>query len=244
MATHRKMNCRTHPGGKFVAPQKAGRPPVRCDLELYPCTASTTAVPTKPAKLVKSKTAGGIEFNTPAEPDNDTQERLQATMAARDASLAKAKKAKRELLALGWTVDGKGSGTQAEITAVRGDEMVIMVWDKGALITSTYSIWATDKPRENGMPARELPDDLQLDTLSDRELVALLKGSVVSWWNRLGSKRETAVVSARRIAIEHVYDEAALARGTEPSERIVKFADHEGAGFKAFRLDALLKIGS
>lgn len=268
MATERRINCRTHPGGKFIAPVRRGRPPVRCD-EGFRCTAYETAI--VPAKN-KPKTAAGkelIKVGTDEGP-TATRARLQGKLDAkrarpvdevhteieidepkasaswvkdRDASLAKAKKAKAELHKLGWTVEGKAKDTRAEITAVRDEEMLYMVWEKGVLTTSQYSLWSTDRPRENGMPASELPEDVNLDEMTDREIVAALAGCKVTWWNRLGQLKETAVMSTKQICIEHVYDEKTIASGAQPSERTIKFVDHNGGGYKAFRLGALLKIG-
>lgn len=265
MATVRKVICRDHPGGRFVAPPRRGRPPVRCAPE-YPCSAAETAIsakkPTRKELAAKRdaleaadkaaraprhqpKTVAAKELIAVGTDEGPaaTQERVQATIAGREASLAKARKAKAELEARGWTVEGKGKGTQAEITAVRDDEMLIMVWDNGTLTAQDYSLWAADKPRENGMPASELPAGLDLDTMSDRELLAALVGMQVTWWNRLGQRKESAIISTKRVAIEHVYDQDTIARGAMPSQRIIKFVDVNAGGYKAFQLGALLKIG-
>ncbi len=245
MSTTIQRTCRTHPGGKFTAPKKAGRPPVKCTDE-YPCTASSTAITTKkkPPKhqpktpAAKELVAAGTD-DGPAVP----QQRIREINDGRDASASKAKRAKEELVALGWTVEGRVKGTQAEITAVRGDELLVMVWDNGQLSASNYTLWSTDRPRENGMPPSELPTGFDPDRMPDREVIEALAGVKVTWWNRLGQRKETAVVSTKRIQISHVYDEEAIRRGTQPSERILSFVDHDGKGIRSFKLAALLKLG-
>jgi hypothetical protein len=244
MPTAKQLICRSHPGGRFTPPKRKGRPPVRCD-ESYPCSARDTAIPTKPPRNAPKTTAAKelIAVGTDEGP-TAVRTRIQRAFDGADASREKAKKAKAALIAKGWTVEGKGKGTQAEITAVRDEEMIFMMWDNGNLITSTYSLWAVDKPRDNSMPPTELPPGFDTDTMSDRELIAALSGMRVTWWNRLGQKREDAVVSTTRIAIEHVYEAETIKHGgAVPSQRIIKFADHEGKGFKAFYIGALIKVG-
>lgn len=156
-------------------------------------------------------------------------------------SLAPAKVAKEHLEAQGWTVTGKAWAEDhhqfASITGARGDETIIMHWNDGQLIAQHYSLWS-EVPRENNKPKGALTFDP--DECTDRELVRALSGMRVTWWNKLGQLEETAVIGPNKITIEHAYS----GTGDEtPGDRIVKFTDHSGAGFRAFRVAALLKVG-
>lgn len=159
-------------------------------------------------------------------------------------SLPKAIAAKAELEPLGWAVSGRAwideEGNQcASVLANRGTETISLVWKNGTLSSQEYVLWNREKPSLNfsGMPPRRLKFDP--DELSDRELVTRLSGMKVSWWNRLAKSVETAVIGDR-VTIEHVYN----SRGDEtPGERIVKFVDHGGTGYRAFYAAALIKVG-
>jgi hypothetical protein len=116
--------------------------------------------------------------------------------------------------------------------------MILMVWVDGTLVQQDYSLWSSDRPRQNGKPAGRLSFDP--DECTDRELVRALAGMKCTWWNVLGQKEEEAVIAPDSIKIEHAYN----GHGDEsPGDRIVKFIEHGGAGFRAFRVAALLKVG-
>ncbi len=94
-----------------------------------------------------------------------------------------------------------------------------------------------EKPSDNGYP----PNDLHFNPaeVTDSELVRLIKGMKVTWWNTIAGSKETAVVGGN-VTIEHIF----FTNGDEDnSKRIVKFIDHGGGGFRAFHVSALLKVG-
>jgi hypothetical protein len=145
--------------------------------------------------------------------------------------------AKEKLEALDWVVSGNAKGESAGLTAVRGEEMITMLWLEGRCIDQQYSLWS-EMPAENGKPADKLTFDP--DECTDRELVRALSGMKVTWWNKLGAYEETAIIDPQRIQVEHSYSGI----GDEsPGDRIVKFIDKGGQGFRAFRVAALLKVG-
>lgn len=192
-------------------------------------------------------------------------EKPAALKVSNNPCLPLAQKAKEDLTPLGWEVKGRAwtenesEGTLcAQITAHRGTELLVITWtatksiDGGEyLITSDqqYNLWNTDKPSENrkpthtvenGRPKRlpKLPFNPAL--ISDKELIQALAGQRVKWANRLRTTAEEAIVSPERIQIDHTYN----GNGDSiPSERIIKFADFGGGGFRAFHLSALLSIG-
>lgn len=160
-------------------------------------------------------------------------------------SVPKAHEAKARLADLGWTVAGRAwfdavtKAGYAEIVATRGDETLIMRWINGNVEQQHYALWDVDRPANNNTPANDLPFDP--DEIPDSELVKILAGMRVTWWNKLAQSNESAVASASTIEITHAYNGI----GDEtPADRIVKFVAMNGGGFRAFRLGALLKIGS
>jgi hypothetical protein len=165
----------------------------------------------------------------------------------KNASLPKAQQAKRQLEALGWECKGTASvetGPEgqrwqvATIIASRGVELLTLTWRDGFLFSNDYSLWDVEHPAANGKPNSNLPFDP--DEIPDKELVQRLAGTRVRWYNRLGAKEEFGYVSPQHIEIVHSYN----GHGDEtPGMRIVRFAEAEGHGFRAFRLDALLKVG-
>lgn len=173
------------------------------------------------------------------------QRRAVGKDATREATLAKAQSMKDQLQEQGWTVSGKGSIVDdvftAYVSASRGEEMINAIFANGKLDQPMqYSLWSTDKPSKNGKPQPTSRLSFDPNEIPDYELVEKLKGVKVTWWNRLGSMDESAIVSADKVTIEHIFN----GHGDEhPGERIVKFIEHGGSGFRAFRLDALLKVG-
>lgn len=158
-------------------------------------------------------------------------------------SVAKAHQAKGELEPLGWHVTGRATGSEASITATRDQEMIHIVWVDGELKSQNYTLWDTQRPALNlkGMPARKL--EFNPDEMPDRELINVLSGMKITWWNRLAKATETAVIPGHReakVTIEHVYGHL----GDEmPGDRIVKFVDVNGTGYRAFHVAALIKVG-
>lgn len=142
------------------------------------------------------------------------------------------------LATLGWQVHVKRDADTYELTAVRDTEWLIMrsALD-GSDLTQTYSLWS-DNPAVNNIPQHKLGFDP--DEIGDGELIRRVAGCKVTWWNTLSRTTETAVLPKTGAKIEHAYDGI----GDEaPTDRIIKFVDAAGSGFRAFRLGALLRIG-
>lgn len=164
-----------------------------------------------------------------------------------NASIPKAHLAKARLEPLGWIVKGRAWFAQAgewpgkgmaEITACRNDETLIMRWSDGGLDHQHYALWDVDQPKKNNKPDSRLPFDP--DEVPDKELVSMLQGMRVTWWNALAQSEENAIIDPQKITIEHAF----TGHGDEtPAARIVKFVAMNGGGFRAFRLGALIAIG-
>lgn len=245
-----RIHCRTH-GGYFSRPRQPGRTPVACKPE-YPCDHASNQSEA-PAEDMPRKVAvrpvSRPEQVASAVKNRNAEERSQArktraSAGGREATIAKATAAREQLEGVGWATSGKGwtedDGTfSLTMTATRAEEMLLMTFRDGICVSSDYQLWRSDKsPAANGRPDRRLPFDP--DEASDRELVQALSGCKVAWWNRLADKEEHAVVSSARIEITHHFD----AHGEEtPGTRMVRFNSHDGAGFHAFYVDQLIKIG-
>lgn len=166
-----------------------------------------------------------------------------------NASLPMAQVAKAKLEVLGWTAKGRaweeqpsddgdpGGQQMAMVTASRGEETISLTWQDGVLVDQQYSLWS-EKPSDNGKPPSKL--DINPNEMTDRELVHMISGMKVTWWNSLARSNESAIVGTK-LTIEHVYDTAE--NGLETVKRLVKFVDHSGGGYRAFHVDALLKVG-
>ena len=208
----------------------------------------------KEAALAANRAARDAEAEAPSAARNYLSQEA-ATAVARQASepapeapkpanpcAATAMEIKSRLEPLGWVVKGRGwrEGAEAcgEVLAARGTENLMIQIRNGKVTTQEYFLWDMEKPSNNGRPASKL--SVNTDEMTDREIIQMLAGSKVTWWNNLGSKEESAIVGTGKINIDHVY----TGRGDEtPSDRIIKFADHTGGGFRAFRLGALISIG-
>lgn len=165
-------------------------------------------------------------------------------------SIPMAHKAKQRLEPHGWTVSGRAwfsieavvPGREAQqkfgyaaVTAKRGEELITIEWKDGELINQTYQLWDDERPLLNEAPRNRL--GFEPHDMPDAELIRRLIGQKVTWWNKLGQKEETAVVSAERVQIEHTFD-----RAGHEADRIIKF-NAQKEGFRAFYVGALLKIG-
>lgn len=166
----------------------------------------------------------------------------KASAVAND-SLPLAMRAKAQLEAVGWTVKGRAwienaseNSHAAQVTASRGAELLVITWFNGVLSSQEYSLEHL-KPSDNGFPPSEL--HFNPDELTDSELVRMVKGMKVTWWNTLASSKEHATVVGN-VTVEHIF----FTNGDEDnSKRIVKFVDRDAGGFKAFNVAALLKVG-
>lgn len=233
---NKRYMCRTHNGGVFSIPPRKGRPPVRC-TEQYPCdkvnTASTSNRGAIAARVGASEASNRAKqlaksITRPAEP-------------AVNPNVPLAMAAKAQLEAVGWLVKGKAfiddEGTPyVHLVASRGPETLVIEWQNGKLLSQQYALEFI-KPSENGYPARQLSFDPA--ELTDSELVRMIRGMKVQWWNTIASSTETAVIGDK-VTIEHMF----FTSGDEDNtKRIVKFIDHSGGGFRAFHVSALLKVG-
>lgn len=200
-------------GGIFSIVATPGRQPVRCK-------------PTTPCDKADGPVVVAAEAPKPVNP-----------------SLALAKAAKDRLEALGWVIKGRakvdGDRHGAEITCSRDTETLIMRWVDGELVTQDYSLEAPvdAEAHEEWKPDAKLHFDPA--NLTDSELVKTIRGMPVRWWNTIAASEERAVIG-NKVTIEHIFRE----NGDEDeSKRIVKFIDHNGGGFRAFHVSALLKVG-
>lgn len=216
------IQCRDH-GGTFQIQPKRGRRPVRCNSHNV-CTRGSNepqATPPQATPETVSRAVAKIEAGIPRNPALPAKARLEEQ---------------------GWLCTGRGwtdedGGVGIELTAVRGDELLVMHWLDGKCTDQDYSLWS-EKPSANTKPAGKLTFDP--DECTDRELVRALAGCKVTWWNVLGQKEEEATIAPESMKIEHAYN----GHGDEqPGDRIVKFIEHGGAGYRAFRVAALLKVG-
>lgn len=163
-------------------------------------------------------------------------------------------KAKEYLVSLGWTCKGRGWTTSktdtlaingrtwsgfelqmASLLATRDSEALHMIWVDGECVQQDYTLWS--QMVDESLPASKLRFDPA--TASDAELVHILKGSKVTWWNKLGGFEMTGVVDPEKIRIEHVYS----GNKEDPLQRMITFIDLTGGGFRSFRLSNLLKVG-
>jgi hypothetical protein len=236
---NKRFQCRTHGGGIFSMPARRGRPPVRC-TESHPCDRAEmlqTSVRDVPG-------IGKVAVHTLANAPESVHE---ARSTAND-SLPLAMAAKARLEAVGWICKGRAwidvtSATVApaehcaEVTCSRGAETLIIVWVNGVLKRQDYQMESI-RPAENGIPANSLNFDP--NEMTDGELVRMVRGMKVTWWNTIAGSRETAIVGPNNVAVEHLF----VGGGdTDNSKRIIKFLDHSGGGFRAFHVGALLKVG-
>lgn len=265
------LTCRTH-GGIFKVERRRGRPPVKCTPD-NKCTrangeqvtdraetkrvikdaksngASVTVKTEYKTQAVNSRaaeTASKIKNNRARKAKTRRDRKPQPVVTVQNPSLPLALAAKERLTALGWQVKGKG-GTDgaAVITAVRGEELLTITWQDGKKTDQQYSIWDTLRPAENGHGQPGTQVKFSMEEISDKELADLIRGQKVTWWNRLGSSQETAVVSAKSIKVEWIFktDDDGHHEDPTPLDRILTFVDPSGGGYRSFRLGALLKVG-
>lgn len=161
-------------------------------------------------------------------------------------SVALAKKAKEELIARDWEVTGHADDEveTATITAVRGDELITIMWAMGEKVSQEYSIWDNGNMKNN-VPDPKKPPNASLkfdpDELSDVELLREIAGMKVFWVNRISGSDESAVIDPGQVQIQHTYIGG---RADEnPGDRIIKFVD-KGRGYRAFYVKQLSKVVS
>lgn len=256
MAKFVHITCRAH-GGVFKIPSRRGRRPVSCGgtnskgESIPTCTrfeehhakdraearkhqpqAAATATESRP-KLKSTKR--DLRVSVMQEAPVETSVNI---------SLPLAMQAKEMLTAKGWNVTGRAyfgdsEAAYAELSATRDDEHLLMVWVDGKLYTQEYHLWKDSQPAENnGRPKRNLGFDP--DEMPDNELIRILSGQKVTWYNRLGTNMETGTIG-NKVQISHTF---LGGRGDEnPGERVITFVDHGGGGFRSFHVSALMKVG-
>lgn len=240
------INCREH-GGMFTIEARRGRPPVRC-TEDNPCTPNrlnTERVKKAiggPVIAAKRKRADALQAARQevatvmaAPPAEKPAERRAAKMPPK--ALTHARKAANLLRDSGWTVTGRASADGISVIGAREQETIALHWRPDGTHAQDYMLWDMEQPSANDKPESKLNFDP--DEMPDRELVQHLSGMKVTWWNRLSGGEETAVIG-NTLTIEHCYNGA----GNEtPADRIIKFVDLEGKGFRHFRVGALINVG-
>lgn len=241
-----RLHCREH-GGYFYRQPQRGRTPVRCGGKNELCDQAEGA-----AKTARAPKGEVSTHDYPSAHEQHTQALKRAVKGSEHErrpaldgtkSLEKGRAAKALLEAQGWQATGKAWTTAegfnwASVTAARGEEMLHIVWRDGIVQDQVYNLWNLDKPSANGRPNAHLPFDP--DEIPDAELAKYLVGVKVTWWNKLGQKEDSAVCGKETIKITHIW----TGTGDEnPGARIIDFIDAEGGGYRAFRLDQLVKVG-
>lgn len=221
--TRQRIHCENH-GGYFYREPKRGRVPTKCGGKNDVCDLVATGT-------------------TEPEPEAPAPQRKRASLNGANPSLDKGKAAKELLEAQGWTATGKAwtdeeGGKWASVTGARGEEMLHIVWLNGEVQDQVYNLWNLDKPSANGRPNAHLPFDPE--EIPDAELARYLVGVRVTWWNKLAGREEKGICGKDSITVEHMWN----GTGDEYlGARIIKFIDGAGGGYRAFRLDQLMKVG-
>lgn len=242
------ITCREH-GGTFSIEPRRGRPPVKCSEgnRCTPVEQIASKIPVRKSAPRERRLPIEREVTTKATRDAEAiaaakaRVTANATKAAKQisAGVDKALAAKARLEPLGWKTTGTKDGTDVVLSGVRGEERIAIRWNaSGDLVWQQYDLWHSDVPKKNGKPASNLPFDP--DEVPDKEIARMLSGTKVTWWNVLAGAEQSAVISGTKVSIGHAYD----SHGDEqPSDRVITFVDATGAGFRSFRLGALLKVG-
>jgi hypothetical protein len=255
------INCRDH-GGTFQRPVKRGRPPVRCSEDNM-CTKHPNArkAPTRTrAQVVDAGVATNSRRKGKPEPVEAAFARarradrlpkeLQAPVkapqsvpepsTAANPSVPMALAAKALLEPQGWTCHATTpTPVRVEFHASRGTERLALVWEHGEPVSQDYTLFDTEKPSRNGIPAGKVKLPFDPDEMTDGELVKALSGMTVVWWNRIAQGEEKATLPSK-VQITHTFN----GTGDEvPGDRVITFVDVHGGGFRSFRQGALMRIG-
>src|SRR5688500_2735181 len=249
-----QVTCRRH-NGVFKVPVRRGRKPVKCSEDnkcvRHPDYVSPALIDSEPAKPKSVLTDSNGQW-TGELPKLSKRRRELRTSVQKPAEVTismnkwvpLAKAAKEHLETQGWhnirgRVYREAVDQYAEVTASRGEEHILMVWRNGILIDQKYHMWANGHtPEKNNRPKSQL--DFDMDEVTDRELVQLLSGQKVTWWNRLGTSQESGTV-ANKVTITHTFIGGTA--DENPGERVITFVDHGGGGYRSFHASALIKVG-
>ncbi|HTS10090.1 MAG TPA: hypothetical protein VMP68_31295 [Candidatus Eisenbacteria bacterium] len=247
----RRIQCRAHPGGIFTINPKRGRQPVSCKPE-YPCDRVKVIDVAGKQQTVPRSAESALVRNGVTSSVRDVPgigkvavitgpQRVTEPRTTENPSLTLAKAAKERLTSLGWACKGRAGFAEdgaawAELTCSRGAETLVINWQGREMVSQQYAL-EFDKPQDNGVPESALP--FNPDEVTDSELVRLIKGMKVTWWNTIAGAKETAVIGGT-VTVEHIFRD----NGDEDNaKRVVKFLDHGGGGFRAFHVSSLLKVG-
>jgi hypothetical protein len=234
------ITCRAH-GGVFKVPARRGRRPVKCGgtngkgEQIPTCTRHGETAPTADSRPVLKDTKRDLRASVVREAPVETTINV---------SLPLAMKAKEMLTAKGWNVVGsawigESQGDTAKLEATRDDEHLLMVWVDGELTTQEYRLWKDSHPAQtNGRPKRNLGFDP--DEMPDNELIRILSGQKVTWYNRLGTNLESGTIG-NKVQISHTY--LGGTGDSNPGERVITFVDRDGNGFRSFHVSALMQVG-
>lgn len=269
---YKPIECKEH-GGTFMVEKKRGRPPTKCS----PDNVCNMARRSKSAKAVAQRTAETLKGKLPTSGDRNiakiaaiaklaataskqreevreiqplpaTKSRPRASSAIVhvNPSIPVARELREDLEPLGWTAHASTDGRNAvNFTATRDSETITIRIENGKILTQNYTVWDADRPSSNGMPRVKLPFDP--DELSDVDLLRELAGQKVTWWNRIGKSKESAVLphtDGKKITVQHVVTVTDGEPDELPGSRIVTFVDAMGnTGFRSFAIGSLMKIG-
>lgn len=260
------LTCREH-GGTFEVPAKRGRPPVKCGGSHEFCTGvaqnggrkarnvvtkentysaaekSSSVVRRKPNPVaIAERTAQTLAGKLPEPAANGSRKAVEPRSHP-NPCVALAYTARERLEPLGWVCTARGwtdgDSSFASLVASRDTELISLYWQDGVLTDQEYNLWNTEVPALNGKPKTQGSFLPEFDEMSDKEVVQRLAGMRVEWWNSLGQSVERATIGSN-IKITHAYS----GTGDEvPGDRVINFVDHANAGYRAFRMSALMKVG-
>lgn len=246
--------CREH-GGTFEVPAVRGRPPVRCGGKYDACTAvvqnggrkrkevKPELVKARNIREVAERTAQTLAGKLPEPAANGSRKSVEPRSHP-NPCVALAYAARERLEPLGWVVTARGwvdgESSYAALTASRETELISLYWQDGKLTDQEYNLWNTEVPSANGKPKVAESFLPEFDEMTDKEVVQRLAGMQVQWWNSLGQSVERGTIGDT-VKITHAYS----GTGDEvPGDRVINFVDHDGSGYRSFRMSALMKIGS
>lgn len=247
MAALKSLECREH-GGTFKVPPKRGRPPTRCGGSYPECdmAGNRKAVGTlgPKAKQRAEQTLSLPAEGTPveaAETVPKSRRKASPVVVHHNPSIPLASHAREQLEPLGWQLTGKAwfdeedDAGWASVEGHRGVEHIGLWFRDGKLHSSDYTLWDAAKESTNGRPKSRLPFDPE--ELTDAELAVELRNRKITFWNRTGKSRETAVIRDK-FQIKHGFD------FSEEGEyyRNVEFIDRETGGYRAVAIASLLKV--
>lgn len=243
----KRITCRVH-GGTFLVEPKRGRPPVKCseDNPCKPVVAYTLGAKKRAPNADLQRERDEASWRgTHGEP---LPKALQVPVKAPESpaepatppegSIARAHVAKALLEAQGWACHASIDGTSIQFHASRDTERIAMIITDGVVVSQEYTLWDTQKPSTNEVPAGMVKLPFNPDEMTDSELVRALMERTVIWWNRIAKGEEKATLPTK-VSVTHTFN------GHEdevPADRVITFVDMHGGGFRTFRQGALMRL--